>query len=133
MVSAALFSNHRPSFPGGIEIFYPTGLLPVRIPDFHECMIIGQEANGTEDGERILNEDREVERWAWGHGDPDSEITGLEQSVRSILTLLNEQGPFIGIIGFSTGATLAAIVASLLEGNRRVDGFPFEVCTALAL
>ncbi|KAH8821233.1 serine hydrolase FSH [Xylogone sp. PMI_703] len=126
-VSAALFGNHRPSFPGGIELCYPTGLLPVKSPDYHTCAAVEWEENEDEEDERFLIDDEEIDMWAWGHGDHDAEITGLEQSVRYILELLDKQGPFIGVIGFSTGATLAAIIASLLEGNRSVEGFQLEI------
>ncbi|CAG8020326.1 unnamed protein product [Penicillium salamii] len=65
---------------------------------------------------------------AWGYGDYKSErIKGIEESIRSIMHILEHEGPFVGIIGFSSGAALAAIVASLLEGNNKIQGLNFKI------
>lgn len=63
----------------------------------------------------------ESDVWTWGQGDFEAEtrIWGLEVSINKIMDVLEKHGPFDGVIGFSTGATIAAIVTSLLEGNRR--------------
>ena len=44
---------------------------------------------------------------------------GLDKSLDAIAEVIREEGPFDGIIGFSQGAALAAIVAALLEPERR--------------
>lgn len=54
-------------------------------------------------------------------------IKGIEESIQSIKHILEHEGPFVGIIGFSSGAALAAIVASLLEGNNTMQGLNFKV------
>lgn len=93
---------------GVIEFYYPSGLLPAN-PDNP----LG-ESNST---------------WAWGYGDYQSDrILGLGQSVQYIASILESHGPFIGVMGFSTGAALAAITASLLESKKSVCDFQFEVC-----
>ncbi|GKZ82716.1 hypothetical protein AnigIFM56816_007537 [Aspergillus niger] len=64
----------------------------------------------------------------WGYGIFDCQrISGLEQSVRRVLGQLEQLNPVTGIIGFSTGATLAMIIASLLEKQNR--GLVFGVHT----
>ncbi len=39
---------------------------------------------------------------------------------------MQQYGPFVGVIGFSCGATLTAILSSLLEGGRSVEEFRFS-------
>lgn len=91
-----------------IEFHYPSGQLPADPENW--------------------NEDDDMR--AWGHGDPETEhIEGLEESVQYISGILERHGPFIGIMGFSTGATMAAIVTSLLEKRRSICNFNITVST----
>ncbi|KAL4944922.1 hypothetical protein BDV06DRAFT_186130 [Aspergillus oleicola] len=54
----------------------------------------------------------------WGFGDHQVDrIRGLEKSIKFVLGVLGERGPFDGILGFSTGGAVAVILASLLEGE----------------
>ncbi|KAL3258050.1 hypothetical protein ABHI18_006372 [Aspergillus niger] len=70
----------------------------------------------------------DLESKVWGYGIFDCQrISGLEQSVRRVLEQLEQLNPVTGIIGFSTGATLAMIIASLLEKQNR--GLVFGVHT----
>lgn len=86
-----------------VEFFYPSGPLRAN-PD-----------DGSWEGSSLR---------AWGHGDPDKDqIYGLGESMQMISRILEEDGPFIGIVGFSTGAAIAALVISLLEKNK--SGFNF--------
>lgn len=48
---------------------------------------------------------------------------GLFQSLDMLADILNRDGPFDGVIAFSQGTILAAILASLLEGQTRRDTF----------
>ncbi|GKZ41741.1 hypothetical protein AbraIFM66951_011022 [Aspergillus brasiliensis] len=60
----------------------------------------------------------------WGYGIFDCQrISGLDLSVRRVLRQLDQLNPVAGIVGFSTGATLAMIIASLLEKKDRCIGF----------
>ncbi|GLA81932.1 hypothetical protein AtubIFM56815_006111 [Aspergillus tubingensis] len=69
-----------------------------------------------------------MESKVWGYGIFDCQrIWGLEQSVKRVLKQLEHLNPVAGIIGFSTGATLAMIIASLLEERDR--GLIFGVST----
>jgi dienelactone hydrolase len=71
----------------------------------------------------------DFEGWAWGFGDYSrSEIQGLEYSTRYLLRILQTEGPFVGIVGFSTGATMAMILVTLVE-----RGAPPEVMKAFQL
>jgi pimeloyl-ACP methyl ester carboxylesterase len=44
---------------------------------------------------------------------------GLDQSLDSLAALLKAQGPFDGVVAFSQGTIIGAILASLLQGNSR--------------
>ncbi|KAK1144795.1 hypothetical protein N8T08_004806 [Aspergillus melleus] len=56
--------------------------------------------------------------WVYGsHEEP--EIRGLNESIHHIMSALQNKGPFLGIMGFSTGATLAVVIASILENPKR--------------
>ncbi|OJZ87750.1 hypothetical protein ASPFODRAFT_131914 [Aspergillus luchuensis CBS 106.47] len=69
-----------------------------------------------------------MESKVWGYGIFDCQrISGLEHSVKRVLKQLEHLNPVAGIIGFSTGATLAMIIASLLEERDR--GLIFGVST----
>lgn len=57
--------------------------------------------------------------WTWFQSESvDGILPGLDDSLALIASLLKESGPFDGIIGFSQGGALAAMIASLLEDNR---------------
>jgi hypothetical protein len=64
----------------------------------------------------------------WGYGEPEhDEIKGLQGSIKYILDTLKEKGPFSGMVGFSSGAAMTAIVTSLLEKRENFDGSPLMV------
>ncbi|KAJ5112257.1 hypothetical protein N7532_000302 [Penicillium argentinense] len=106
VVLKALQENPRRGQVDTVEFHYPSGILPAN-PDHPRG-----ESN---------------DMWAWGNGDPELDIIrGLEQSIQYIFRLLEQHGPFIGVMGFSTGAALAAIIASLLEKEKPVYGFQFD-------
>ncbi|KAL4964742.1 serine hydrolase-domain-containing protein [Aspergillus stella-maris] len=69
--------------------------------------------NATHDDEPCTPEMR-----TWGFGDYQVEkIRGLERSVRYVLDYLGREGPFDGVIGFSTGGAVAILLGALLEGE----------------
>lgn len=51
------------------------------------------------------------------------EYVGLDRCLESVAKILESEGPFDGVIGFSQGAALAAMVASLLERPSRKEAF----------
>ncbi|PWY85902.1 hypothetical protein BO70DRAFT_428016 [Aspergillus heteromorphus CBS 117.55] len=61
---------------------------------------------------------------AWGFGMFDTQpIQGLQRSVELVLRQLERINPVVGIVGFSTGATLAMVIAALLEKKERCGLF----------
>ena len=54
-------------------------------------------------------------------------IRGLQRSIEHILDTLEQNGPFIGIVGFSSGAAITAIIASLLEKRGKIYGITLRV------
>lgn len=86
-----------------------------------------------------------TDQWVWGYGDPeDDEIKKMELSIKHILDTLDREddGPFAGIVGFSSGGAMAAVVASLLEKGGRINdlslkasrlggSFPYNSRTAI--
>lgn len=87
------------------EFRYLSGILPA-YPDRNE-----------DNGQRV-----------WGYGAPnDGEIRKIELSIQHILDTVDREGPFAGIVGFSSGAAMAAIIASLLEKKEFVCNIPWKV------
>jgi hypothetical protein len=83
----------------GIDVFYPNAPL-------------------------CAGDDSEADSWTWGYGDFQTEkIKDIDQSITKVLNILEAHGPFDGIVGFSTGATVAAIITSLLEDTRRMPAY----------
>jgi dihydrofolate reductase len=83
--------------PCNVELFYPDGPWP---------------APGGE----------ELDVRAWGFGDFEHGlIKGLDISALKIVGILDQHGPFSRIMGFSTGAAIAAIIASILERPERIQ------------
>ncbi|CAG8389602.1 unnamed protein product [Penicillium salamii] len=90
----------------GFEFHYPSGLWPANPDDFNV------ESN---------------HMWVWGYGDPERDrIRGLETTIEYLLRFMDIHGPFIGIMGFSTGACIGAIIASLLEKRESVGNLRFD-------
>jgi hypothetical protein len=97
--------NACPSFPRGVELFYPTA--PHRIQPVSS--ITGAD-------QRITPEKRDFDAWTWGFGDYITEVMqGYKPTIRYILKVIQTAGPFIGIVGFSAGATTAHTLVSLAE------------------
>ncbi|KAI1616970.1 dihydrofolate reductase [Exophiala viscosa] len=101
------------AFPG-ISFSYPTGPLRLRPSD-----VPGFDPASSEDPDSI-----EAYGW-WRRADTADppEYDGLEDGLQTVAKVLESEGPFDGVIGFSQGAALAAMVASLLEGESRKQAF----------
>jgi hypothetical protein len=96
--------NACPSFPGGVELFYPTA--PHRI----------QPASSITGAGNITPEERNFDAWTWGFGDYTTEVMqDYGPTIRYMLEVIRIAGPFIGIVGFSAGATTAHTLVSLAE------------------
>lgn len=97
--------GYHATYPGGIEFHYPTApnrVLPVT------------STSGVDEVEE-QDEDK-FDAWTWGIGDYEKDhIIGYEKSVKFMLRYIEEHGPFIGVIGFSAGGSMAFTLASLAE------------------
>jgi len=104
----------RKAFPG-IALSYPTGPLKLKAND-----VPGFDTSQVED------ESNEVEAYGWWRrsntSDPP-EYIGIEEGLKVVADTMRGQGPFDGVMGFSQGAALAAMVSSLLEGESRKEAF----------
>ncbi|KAK2873761.1 hypothetical protein FQN49_002089 [Arthroderma sp. PD_2] len=98
------------SYPSG-----PIGLNPSDIPNFTPSSTTSAASNGGTPA------DDKPEAFAWWRRsdfiDPP-EYVGIEKGLATVARVLVDEGPFDGVIGFSQGACLAAMVASLLEHDR---------------
>jgi hypothetical protein len=102
--------GHLTQYPGGIELIYPTApirLDPTDVPGFEGLV----DAN-----------DDKPDAFGWWRRKGDAEpyvYVGMEQGLATISQVLQDQGPFDGVLGFSQGGAAAGMVASLLEPGRR--------------
>jgi hypothetical protein len=70
----------------------------------------------TRAGKRVTTEEGDLDAWTWGFGDYITEVMqGYGQTIRYMLEVIQTAGPFIGIVGFSAGATTAHTLVSLAE------------------
>lgn len=99
--------------------------------------------NDLPDGKEFA-EATSTRNWAWWqarqpHSAPFHEYVGLERGLEHIACILEREGPFDGVIGFSQGAAAAAMTAALLEPGRQeafavaeknAGGIPFPAAFA---
>lgn len=104
----------KKAFPG-IALSYPTGPMKLRASDVPGF-----------DVSKVENESNEVEAYGWWRrsntSDPP-EYVGLEEGLAVVADTMKAEGPFDGVMGFSQGAAMAAMVSSLLEGESRKEAF----------
>ncbi|KAL2860249.1 serine hydrolase FSH [Aspergillus pseudodeflectus] len=119
--SRALIKHITKAFPlHEVSALYPTGPLrlnPADIPGYTP-----QEGSGSGAAD---SEETEIESYGWYRRSNTAEpplYVGLEDGLDTIAKVLSEEGPFDGVIGFSQGAAMAAMVVSLLE-EKRQDAF----------
>jgi pimeloyl-ACP methyl ester carboxylesterase len=97
-----------------ISLTYATGPIPLKASDMPGF-----------DSSRVAPEDQ-VDVFGWWRRNDNSnppEYAGIEKGLETVSKLLESEGPFDGVIGFSQGAALAAMTASLVEGNTRKQAF----------
>ena len=112
----ALAKHLTKLFPS-LSLTYPTGPHRLQAPD----MPYNQTSH---DSTTALSQE-EVYGW-WRRKDgPEGEVIyeGIEEGLETIAKCIREEGPFDGVVGFSQGAAAAGMVASLLEGARRLEAF----------
>ena len=100
---------------GGVELVYPTGpmrLQPSDLPTWDAVTTADTLSPSTSEGEE------QGEFYGWWR--KFEFFTGLPSPcLDSIYEIMEKQGPFDGVIGFSQGGALAGMLASLLEPHRR--------------
>ncbi|KAA8648893.1 Ovarian cancer-associated protein 2 [Aspergillus tanneri] len=73
-----------------------------------------------------------------GHVDLDlgdyrkDKVSGFDQSISYLIKFMEENGPFDGIVGSSAGATVALVVASLLERQDRCEVLDVKIIPSFA-
>jgi len=98
--------------PGGVEFVCPDAPHPVSPADLPHHRYDTEETNSELSSYRPL----ELERaWNWGYGHYTEEVRGFDYSLRYLCKILRSEGPFIGIVGFSTGAMAALVMMSFAE------------------
>ncbi|KAF8859747.1 FSH1-domain-containing protein [Acephala macrosclerotiorum] len=106
---ATKLSPLYPTYPGGIQLLYPTApikLRPADIPGFDTSTLEGDASP-------------EPDAWGWWTRETGSGLyNGLDEGLETIREAIKGVGGIDGVIGFSQGAGAAAFVASLLEEGR---------------
>ncbi|OJJ43451.1 hypothetical protein ASPZODRAFT_136316 [Penicilliopsis zonata CBS 506.65] len=115
--SRALTKHIQKNFPlHEVVPVYPTG--PIRLDP---ADIPGYTPSEGADGQE-KDQAEQMEAYGWfrrsNAGNPPLYL-GLEDGLASVAEVLRKEGPFDGVIGFSQGAAMAAMVASLLETGRK--------------
>ncbi|GAO47859.1 FSH1-domain-containing protein [Saitoella complicata NRRL Y-17804] len=63
--------------------------------------------------------------WAWWTHDEEAKTyKGLDQGMDFLAKVLEEEGPFVGVMGFSQGAAMAAMLSSALERSLLKSSHP---------
>jgi pimeloyl-ACP methyl ester carboxylesterase len=95
------------------SLIYPTGpfrLKPSDIPGYQR---------GEEAGE--ADEDEETDCWAWfRRDDATGTYRGLPDGMQRVAEAIREAGGVDGVVGFSQGGSMAAMVAAAMEPGREV-------------
>lgn len=110
--SRALTKHIQKAFPlHDVTASYPTAPLRLRPSD-----IPGYEPSDS----GMPDEDIEAYGW-WRRSNSANPplYSGIEEGLAAVAKVLSDEGPFDGVIGFSQGAALAAMVAGLLEPGRK--------------
>ncbi|KFX95843.1 hypothetical protein O988_05598 [Pseudogymnoascus sp. VKM F-3808] len=119
-----------------VAFCFPTAQCRIPIPDLPD-------PDKSEGGEELGN----LDMWTWcmdyssgGNKffDETKKISDLSNALDSIAEIIRQHGPFDGVIGFSSGACIAALIASLLEEGRKeafenwmAENAAIEICSML--
>jgi predicted esterase len=124
----ALEKSLAKAFPGGCTLIYATAphkLLPAEMPRWD---VLQPYASAITNAERAREQAEalqdEPDAWAWWRRKGDAEpysYDGLEEGFAAVAKIIQRNGPVDGVMGFSQGAAMAAMVAAALEGERRTE------------
>lgn len=110
-----------PEYPGGVEFIFPTGPVQLAASDIPGYDVSGREGGDADGDDAAAKAAKAVDAYGWwrrrGEGEP-WEYEGLERALDELAELLRKDGPFAGVVGFSQGATMASILAGMLEVER---------------
>lgn len=120
--SRALVKHIQKAFPlHEVDAVYPTAPLRLKSSDIP----------GYEPSDKAEEEETEAYGWWRRSNVADPPLyQGMDDGLAAVAKVIAEQGPFDGVIGFSQGATMAAMVASLLEPGRKEAFEYFEKDTS---
>ncbi|KAI5816277.1 serine hydrolase FSH [Pyronema omphalodes] len=93
---------------------FPTGPVKLELADIPGFS--GQDSTAAE------TENQEAYAW-WRRNDATGEYIHLPETWKYLSDYLDTHGPFTGVIGFSQGAALAAMLVSILERPNRPETF----------
>jgi hypothetical protein len=116
------FSQYNVSFS------YPTGPMRLAVSDIPGQTTSFATTSTSPAANSVVDEfdDNTIEAYGWWRRsdavDPP-EYRGLELGMATIADVIRREGPFDGVMGFSQGASAAAMVASVLEGSDRKSAF----------
>lgn len=119
--------SHLENIFPGIQMFFPTGV--VRLRPSEKLLGASQRqseplASNNELGPNNRPDPNDIDAYAWHTLDDNWDPpTGFVDSLDALADILRKEGPFDGILGFSQGALMAILVASLLEGELRRKAF----------
>jgi len=96
------------AYPGGVSLLYPSASVPLTPAD-----IPGYDPSKIPEGEKPQT----TYGW-WLHQSNAEKYQGLEASLDVVASTIREADGIDGVIGFSQGGCVAAMVASLFEPDR---------------
>jgi hypothetical protein len=102
-----------PSLAPSVQLTYPTRPLPLNPSDIPGFSASTPSSDPPES----------FAWWRRSNTAEPPEYVGLDNGLSAIARTLADSGPFDGVVGFSQGAALAAMVASLLEKPAREAAF----------
>ncbi|KAL4928075.1 serine hydrolase-domain-containing protein [Aspergillus undulatus] len=107
----------KKAFPGA-SFYFPTGAIAYKVSDRLDYLDEIQR----ERSDNFKDPD-DIDTHAWFRLHQEEPPIGLLDSIDHVAEILRDKGPFDGIICFSQGSVVGAMVASLLEGPRRRQRF----------
>lgn len=128
----ALEKHLAKSFPNHtVTLSYPTA--PIRLDPADIPGAVVTAADGDEGRSEAYAWWRRRDVFRAGNGEVElseaekeemgPEYDGLDIGLNAIAEVLESEGPFDGVVGFSQGAAAAGLVASLLERPERIEAF----------
>ena len=119
--------SHLENIFPGVQFCFPTGV--VRLRPSEKALGLSSRLSGPAASDDSPDPDDkpdpdDIDAYAWHTlHDARDPPTGFVESLNTLADVLRTEGPFDGILGFSQGALLAVMVASLLEGEPRRKAF----------